>query len=261
MRFGISNLVFGRISQATQDAVLEVSEICDFAPTVHYGSWKDTPTCLPQIPYVGKHTQICALQSLYFGVQGASLVKDSSSFEKLLDHHAQLLTLAESARIPYLIFGSPGSRSGRLASTSDLEIHSRIVRLADMAAAKNIKICFEVNSPKFGCEFLSNNEALFELLDDLNHPGLGLHLDVGQIQEEGLDAVYLVNKHKSKLNHLHLSAPDFTCKPEMTPLYIQVIKTLADKNVDIVLEVQTLGESSEIDFIDMCRNLATICRS
>jgi sugar phosphate isomerase/epimerase len=256
MRFGISNLVFGQLAETTRDAILGYSTICDFAPTVHYGSWENTPDLLPAHPYPTHATKICALQSLFFGVHGVSLLKDEDSFVKLVRHHERLVDLASNAEVRFLIYGSPGTRSGRIASLSDAAIHARIIQLANIAASKGIKLCFEVNSPKFGCEYLTTNAALLELLDVLSHPGLGLHLDVGQMLEEGIDVVPFVKANLNALVHLHLSASDFTCEPDRIPLYSEVLALLRETNVDVVLEIQKLGEASEVQLIDMFQQLA-----
>jgi sugar phosphate isomerase/epimerase len=263
MRFGISNLVFGQLTETTREAILGVSAICDFAPTVHYGSWENTPDLLPAHPYPAHATKICALQSLFFGVQGASLLKDEDSFVKLVHHHVRLVDLAASAEVPFLIYGSPGTRAGCIEGLTEAGIHSRIIQLADIAASKGVKLCFEVNSPKFGCEYLTTNAALLELLAVLAHPGLGLHLDVGQILEEGIDVVPFVKANLNALVHLHLSASDFTCEPERTPLYTEVLTVLrdADVDVDVVLEIQKLGDASEAQLIDIFQQLAAASAS
>jgi sugar phosphate isomerase/epimerase len=258
MRFGISNLIFGQLSDATREAILAVSDVCDFAPTVHYGSWENTPDVLPAHPYLAHSTKICALQSLFFGVQGASLLKDDDSFAKLLGHHERLVALAASAEVSFLIYGSPGTRAGRIEGLSESRIHARICQLADIAAAKRVKLCFEVNSPKFGCEYLTTNAALLELLDVLAHSGLGLHLDVGQMFEEGIDVVSFVKSNLNTLVHLHLSASDFTCDLGLTELYTEVLMLLRETDVNVVLEVQKLGDASEAQLIDMCQRLAAV---
>lgn len=261
MRFGISNLIFEQISESSRDAVLSVSEVCDFAPTIHYGAWKNVPNILPSLPYPPYTTKISALQSLFFGIQGASLLKDDDSFAILVCHFERLVKMAVSADIRFLIYGSPGTRSGRFNDLAEKIIHSRISQLADIALSKGLKLCFEVNSPKFGCEYLTTNASLHELLVMLAHPGLGLHLDVGQMLEEGVDVVSFVKMNQNTLAHLHLSTSNFSCEPEKIALYTEVLTVLRELDVDIVLEIQKLGKASELQLIDMCNQLSTLCKS
>lgn len=262
IRFGISNLIFGSVSQACRDALLDASDICDFAPTVHYGSWDEVPEVIPFKPYEGRETQICALQSLFYGLPDVSLLKDGDSFNALVAHCERLAAWAARSNIPNLIYGSPGTRSGRVAHLSDTAMRLRVEKLAHIVGEHGVRLCFEVNSPKFGCEFLASNAELMGLLAQIDHPGLGLHLDVGQMFEEGLPLLSYIEEHALILSHLHLSAPDFTCDPSMLPLYTQIIHRLKSANVevDVVLEVQQLGRASELQLVAMCEQLAISCQ-
>ncbi|MDB4309108.1 sugar phosphate isomerase/epimerase [Porticoccaceae bacterium] len=208
MRFGISNLIFNAVSNDGIDAILRNCAICDFAPTVHFGTWEDMPERLLKYPFKGHRTRISALQSLFYEVSNVSLVRDDASFERLSSHFCKVLNLASSNFTPSVIFGSPGVRSQIDRKFSHERILERVRLLADFSLSRNVKLCFEVNSPKFGCDFLTTNESLFDLYRDLDHPGLGLHLDVGQMIEEGLDPLEMVEIHKGKITHLHLSSPD-----------------------------------------------------
>lgn len=251
MRFGISNLIWPHLSVTTRQRLQTLCAVCDFAPTVHFGGWLAVPPLLPKRPYGDNAMEIGALQSLFFGMAEASLVKGDREFAILREHFQHLVRWASSIDVPYLIFGSPGTRSGLLVDLDGPVLAKRVRQLADDAQLGGVRLCFEVNSPKFGCEFLSSNEALFGLLDQMQHPGLGLHLDVGQMVEEGLEPATVVEQHAAALLHIHLSAPDFSCRPEMLPLYrdiMRVVKRCAD-HVDVVLEVQKLGQASETDLL------------
>ena len=82
-RFGISNLIFNSISSNTIESILDYSDICDFAPTIHYGDWDKVPNKIPLNPYKNKNTEICALQSLFYGIQDISLLKGEQEFINL----------------------------------------------------------------------------------------------------------------------------------------------------------------------------------
>lgn len=258
MRFGISNLLFPSLTEETRVQILKYSEICDFAPTAVYGTWNNVPAVLPEHPYAIEGPVISALQSLFFGVTDASLVKDGPAFEVLMRHFEQLAALAGISGIPFLIFGSPGTRSSRLSAVPDAKVLDRVAILADISATNRVKLCFEVNSPKFGCEYLAQNAALHALMLELHHPGLGLHLDVGQMLEEGLEVVQYLSDSSDDLVHLHLSAPDFTCRIDLLPLYRDIIRQLKTNGcrADVVLEVQRLDTTSELDLVAMCKELS-----
>jgi sugar phosphate isomerase/epimerase len=213
------------------------------------------PKYIPKKPFKGHRTKICALQSLFYKVPDVSLVKDDESFERLRKHFQIVVDLASSNETPSVIFGSPGVRSNRHFNLSHAALLERINFLADYAFTKRVKLCFEVNSPKFGCDFLTTNQSLFDLHSDLDHPGLGLHLDVGQMIEEGINPINMVNALNHRICHLHLSSPDFTFQPTMFDLYRSLLQKLANQDIDIILEIQTLGGLPECQLVDFFRDL------
>lgn len=262
LRFGISNLVFPHLESSPRDEILGLCSVVDFAPTVHFGSWDNIPSVLDAHPYAAGGPRVVALQSLFFGVAGCSLLQSEEAFSRLEQHFEYLVGLAATAHVPGLIFGSPGTRAGRLPDVTDAMLEDRILRLAALALSRSTTLYFEVNSPKFGCEYLTSNSALFSLLERIPHPGLGLHLDVGQMVEEGLDVCSLLEAHGAALGHIHLSAPDFTCQPAMLPLYLEVIDCLRAQSAraDVILEIQRLGDqASAADLIKMCQQLSAAC--
>ncbi len=259
MRFGVSNLIWPRLSPDARQDILTSCQVVDFAPTVHYGKWDAVPLPVPP-DVMGENVALSGLQSLFFGVPDVSLVKDQQAFDRLRAHMLRVLALAGGSGARCLVLGSPGTRSGASLDLCGPVILERVRALAGDVAAAGLRLCFEVNSPRFGTEFLSANHELFELLAVARHPGLGLHLDTGQMIEEGLEPVEVVSRHAASLIHLHLSAPDFSCRPDLLPLYGDVIRVLrgASSRADVVLEVQSLGDASESDIVGMCRQLRAL---
>lgn len=256
MRFGISNLVWPQLPEEVKTRLLSSCAICDFAPTIHFPDWR-IPDSFSSNHY-GSGLRICALQSLLFNIPDASLVRSDDEFAVVRTHLRYLFGVAQKASIPMLIYGSPGTRSKASVDLLGPQMRQRVRLLAEDAATYQVKLCFEVNSPRYGCEFLCDNEALFALLDDLRHPGLGLHLDVGQLIEEGREPATLVSQRGAELAHIHLSAPDFSLRSELLPLYREVIAAARAESpsVDVVLEVQKLGDRPASELADLCEVLA-----
>ena len=100
------------------------------------------------------------------------------------------------------------------------------------------------------------------MLTILNHKGLGLHLDLGQMTEAEEDITALFEKTNGQLCHLHLSAPNFDLSPERMPIYLDVIAELKrlDQVVDVVLEVQSLNENDASVLLSMSEELAQACK-
>ena len=261
VRYGISNLIFDKLNKDNLNNLVKTAQICDFAPTAHYGSWDAMPETLPSCPYSGSPMEISALQSLFFQMKGASLLQDQYGYEIIERQLFKLAYAANAAGAKYLIFGSPATRKYSSPKLHIYELHDRIMRLADICRSANVLLCFEVNSPKFGGDFLVSNVELFELIETLNHPGLGLHLDLGQMSEAGDDVSAILSKTAGQLNHLHLSAPNFDLSPERMSLYCDVIAELKvlQQPVDVVLEVQHLLDAECNSLVNMSEELALAC--
>jgi D-psicose/D-tagatose/L-ribulose 3-epimerase len=259
MRFGISNLIFPKLSDTVLGQVLSTVDSCDFAPTGLYGAWDNVPNVLPRYPYEPYRVPIAALQSLMFGCPGASLVRSTDEFTVLTRHFEYVAHLASRSGVEVLVFGSPATRNGIDPGLGEVELRSRVRQLADIAARHRTKLCFEVNSPRFGCEFLNVNSALRHLLNDLQHPGLGLHLDCGQMIEEGVDPLDYISTAAPELTHLHLSAPDFGCPTKLLPLFREIVRTLKRSGYqsDVVLEVQKLAPAEHVDLVQLCKALSS----
>lgn len=261
LRYGVSNLVFDKVKKDVRNRLIESSQICDFAPTALYGSWDAMPDRLPSCPYEGFDMKICSLQSLFFQLQGASLLQDEAGFQIIERQIKRLVRAASQSGAKSLIFGSPGTRKHMTPPIALSELHSRIFRLADVCANADMLLCFEVNSSKFGTEFLVSNSELLDLLATMEHTGLGLHLDLGQMSEAGDDIPTLLKHTSGQLSHLHLSAPSFDLSPERMPLYVDVIAELKilGQPVDVILEVQSLAQGEESALLSMTEDLAQAC--
>lgn len=261
LRYGISNLVFDKVTKDVRNRLIESSQVCDFAPTALYGSWDAMPDRLPSCPYHGFDMEICSLQSLFFQLPGASLLQDEAGYQIIELHTQRLASAARQSGARSLIFGAPGTRKHATPPIALQELYARIIRLADVCASEDVLLCFEVNSPKFGTEFLVSNAELLDLLATLEHAGLGLHLDLGQMSEAEEDIPTLLQNTSGQLSHLHLSAPDFDLSPERMPLYVDVIAELKflGHSVDVVFEVQTLAQDEEHTLLSMSEDLARAC--
>ena len=261
-RFGISNLIFGKLSDNAINELLSLVEICDFAPTVFYSNWKNLPSKIPTYPYANHKVKISGMQSLFYGINNASLVNSSDEFASLLIHYNNIVLTASRSEIPYLVYGSPGTRKFGQSRASEVEIAERVHKLGDIALENDVILCFEANSKRFGCDFLSSTHDLVSVLQNIDSTGLGLHLDVGQMLDEGLDVIKCLEENLERIIHLHLSTPEFVCDPKMQSFYKDIINVLVKKTsiVDVVLEVQDLGSASEFDLIKLCENLAEYSR-
>lgn len=163
---------------------------------------------------------IPSAQSLAFGIQDAAIFSSDvdggatgtlarQRRENLLRHLEQVLSVGETLGVKFYVFGSPGLRL-RINLSSDVvnEISQEFFKtLGDMAAAKNGVIALEANAVGYGCDWLTNTTELESFVDGLNHPSIGLHLDIGNMKMMNEDLQVRLDRLLSKSVHFHLSAP------------------------------------------------------
>jgi hypothetical protein len=262
VRFGFSNLVWNQLPRDTQVSIVHTCEVCDFGPTMHFGGWAKVPEKLPSWPYGTPGPAIAALQSLFFGITSASLVQDERAFEALLNHWKYIVALAARSHVPKLIFGSPGVRSRRHPDADTDVLERRVRELSDVCRQYNVILCFEVNSGRFGCEFLSSMREYHAFFANFSHSALGRHLDLGQLSEEGLDPMEEIDRAGDRLAHLHLSNSKYDFEASDVSLYVKIINHLQRKDAknDVILEVQKIEASAIPDFVRAIGVLSRACR-
>lgn len=153
--------------------------------------------------------KVVAIQALLFGhpellVFGSEIVR-----RRTLAHLAGMSVLASRLGAEALIFGAPANRRTQNRLTSEVEtISRRFFRAAGRAAADaGVVLCIEPNPPAYGTDFATNAASAWRLVQDVDHPGFGLHLDGGALTTEPIDAredLVAIARHAK---HFHISEP------------------------------------------------------
>ena len=119
---------------------------------------------------------LAGMQSLTFGLTEASLSGDPEARQKLTDHLKRQAELAGHLGAGSLIFGSPGLRK-EVDRGQAVEVFSDV---AQTAADNNTKLCIEPLSG-YGNQFVRTTVDGVKLVQEVDHPGFGLHLDSAAI--------------------------------------------------------------------------------
>ena len=199
MKIGYSTLLDARISVAEQSSLLSVSECIDWAPTVTNPKWDLLDERGQATLAISK--PISALQSLFFGVEDATFLGDDKQFNIMLHHFEKLILIAKAYNVKYVLWGSPGTRT----FTKDLPesaIEQRFKMILSLFEGTEIKLMVEAVSNRFGCEFISTTAQLLTFNKRMAHENLGLHLDTGQMLDEGLDVNHAVLFYFAVSRHL-----------------------------------------------------------
>jgi D-psicose/D-tagatose/L-ribulose 3-epimerase len=142
--------------------------------------------------------EIPALQSLLFGRPDLTL------FESL----QKVIAIAAGFGAKILVFGSP---KNRLVGALEKPLAAAVardffMRLGDLALAAGVRIGIEANPTSYGADFLTSAAESIRLIEELNHPGVCLHLCSGMALA-GDNPEEWIRAGAPRLGHFHLSAP------------------------------------------------------
>lgn len=161
--------------------------------------------------WAAQGVQVVALQALLFGQTGLALFEADAARHAMARHLHKILQLAAWLGARRLVFGSPGQRKrGAMPHEQAMEIATAFFRdLGQRAADLGVQLCIEPNPPHYGCDFVTTSVQGRELVQRVDSPGFGLHLDAAGIALAGEDPSQAVRgAGVESIRHFHLSAPD-----------------------------------------------------
>jgi D-psicose/D-tagatose/L-ribulose 3-epimerase len=156
-----------------------------------------------------------AMQALLFGSTNLFLFESEKSRNAMLTHLALVFTAGEILGVKNYVFGSPKNRiKGVLnkAEADDIAVNF-FKEAAELAQKHQGCLCIEANPSVYGADYILNTDQAFELVEKVEHPGFGLHIDTGGmlLAEESL--VETIGAYAAHIKHFHISAP------QLMPIY------------------------------------------
>jgi sugar phosphate isomerase/epimerase len=200
--------------------------------------------------------RISCIQSIFFGVRDASLVRDEAGFNVLSTHLDTVCRWANALAAEGLVFGAPAMRSGCTEAIQTIE--RRLLTLHEQVESHGQRLLLEAASPRFGTDFGASTTALLDLMT--RFPQLHLHLDVGQMMEEGLNLEAVISAWLPRVAHIHLSAPDLAMPiPETIAVWKDVIMMMEVSQAAAVVEIQHIDLEESLALVDLMTELRAIC--
>lgn len=162
--------------------------------------------------------ELVSMQSLLFGVNGASLFGSSEERGRLDSACLRAIALAGMLGIPTLVFGSPRQRiipedmNRRRAEALAVETFRR---LGDAAAAAATRIAIEPNAAAYGTNFLNRIEEAADFVRLVDHPGIALNFDMGAVHAGGdFDHIEAIARSSADCTaHVHFSETELAPAP------------------------------------------------
>lgn len=150
---------------------------------------------------------IVAFQALLFGRPDLVLFGTPSVRDELAETLDRLCRLAGWVGARALVFGSPKNRlrgERPLAEVWPVAVDF-FRRVGDRAQSHGVTIGLEANPVEYGGDFVTHLHDAVQLVQAVNHPGFGLHLDTGGMI---LTAERIQNLSGVHPVHFHISEPN-----------------------------------------------------
>ena len=183
----------------------------EVAPT-RYGEWGDDGLAGRITNAAGRHGLVVfSLQAVYFNKDcGLFDDDDGEAFER---HFTAVLELAKSTGARKIVFGSPRNRKigGKYddeesAMAHAVRVFDRVARVAE-GLDSGIIVCFEPNSAKYGCDFVTKASQALDLVRRVSHSQFKINLDTGNARMEEEELGGIVKGEESNVGHVQISMP------------------------------------------------------
>jgi D-psicose/D-tagatose/L-ribulose 3-epimerase len=210
MRLAISVIGWDQDDDARAAPVLGAAGADGFeaVPTRIWGSWE---AATPSVVQAWRETidaqglECPAVQSLFYGVEGASITGSSAERSTAADHLRRVARLAGELGAGVAVLGSPANRRrGELEPSAAMRRASEtLLSTSDAFADAGVKLAIEANPREYGCDFLTTYAEVRDFVAAVDDPSIAPHLDTGALR---------INGEEPELEdplpaHVHLSTP------------------------------------------------------
>jgi len=215
VRLSVSNIGWG--SAPDDPAVLELLrdrgvEGIDVAPTRLWPGWEGASLAsaeawrakLEDAGFV-----VPAAQSLLYQRPELTLFGDEAGRRALVEHIVWVASLLEALGGVSLVFGSPKLRDpgGMDPAAAFARARETFREIGDRVAELGTCLCIEPNPPVYGCTFVNTSAEGRALVEAVDSPGFGLHLDASGCRLAGEDPAQAVRDSVGWIQHMHASEP------------------------------------------------------
>ena len=203
--------------------------------------------------------RIVAMQALLYGAQESlHLFEHTGPYE---DYLKRIIELSGLLGAKALVLGSPKQRTrGTRTWQHCIDVATPVLqRLGTFAQQHHCQLNIEPNAPHYGCDFVNNLTEALELVNQVDQPGFGLHLDsAAMVTAEDWPDEW-VSRLIPYFNHVHISedqlGPVGECiDPLSVDLQTSLISNLHFWNYSGAVSIEMTTTGSPLDHIKQAAN-------
>jgi len=183
--------------------------------------------------------KIVAVQALLFG-KPELLVFDSKVQKQTIEYLERVMYISGKLGASKLVFGSPKNRNViGLNKAEAMEMATDFFSvLAELAVKNNVVVCIEPNAVQYDCNFITNTQEAFELVERVSHAGCRIHLDTGVMHLNNEDPEKSIQLALPYLSHFHISEPFLGRITDNTIDHKTISKTLKFLHYDGYISIE-----------------------
>ncbi len=214
MRLAVSNLAWPADQAARAIdllAGLGVSGV-EVAPT-RLAPWEDLRVDLAEAHrrlLSDAGLEVSSMQALLYGRPDLLLLGDAAAFAGMAEHFRLLAGFGAALGAGVMVLGAPHNRRrGDLPADVAWALgRDRLQTLGAIVTAEGLTIGIEPVPALYGGDFLTNWRDVLAMVRDVDHVGVGVHLDTGCVALGGDRIEEAVAACSSRLVHFHAAQPD-----------------------------------------------------
>ena len=190
---------------------------------------------------------IYSFQSITYNLNELNIFSDKIDY--LMLHLTKVIDLASKNNIKLLVFGCPKNRL--INSPDQINIFVQFFRdLGDYCVIKNVVICIEPNSKKYGCNFINTIEEAGNIVRQINNPNIKMMVDIGNVIMEN-DNLQTMNKFADIIHNIDVSQELMQSFINPHPRHYTFKLELDSINYDKMINL----EMCNIELHDLCTSL------
>ena len=153
--------------------------------------------------------RVPSLQAIVYGLPNLLLFGNKIQRKALVEHIKLVADLASAMGAEKLVFGAPKNRlKGSLGFADAFQQASEVfLEIAEVCHDRGACFCIEPNPREYGCDFITNSKDAIRLIQQVRHPGFGLHLDSAAMTLAGEDVEESIRLSGKAICHYHASEP------------------------------------------------------
>jgi sugar phosphate isomerase/epimerase len=154
--------------------------------------------------------RVSSLQAIFYGVHGAILLGDSNAFRVMSEHIRAVAEVGWILGAQVLVYGAPSTRLRRALSLESARALAaqRFGVLGDIVGSFGLTIGIEPVPQAYGGDFLTSAFDVIELVREVRHPSVRLHLDTGCALLAGDEIDDAIREGFAWLGHFHAAEPE-----------------------------------------------------